>query len=465
MLHSLKIAGLSWAIGLLALSPLAVKADNSDILDSKPAQVEPDNLLYQAILSAKMTLQARVNDELTNPKFKPVVVKSKNTPIPVTLALWQPVADQIVFVNGLKSGRRVTLNDNRNYDIKVKYDNGVNSQYIVAGEPKALVVAVIHPIYLSLGAKTRSQYKLQNTVYVPYHDYLKTAAIIDEGKRFFATKITAVYDEIAALGVKSQAYPDKLLIDVIDPILVKSIIAIEHADNISRTSSQPAEFLDRFFVTLATNRHFSFAYSKSTASARGLAQFIPSTYKLMVKRRPELVLNPNFEQGMTDPYNAIKAEIGYLDDILSHLPQTIKNAGAADDKKLGAYLAASYNGGLARVIKAFEKWGDNWSASRVTLKKFYQQEKNTYLAGVKSLKQQLTGKQITTLEKAKLKQQLKIYKQHATAADQFYNLVNRYALKNETAYYIVKYNLIYDLLKAPNVIYSAALSKPRYAPS
>ncbi len=414
--------------------------------------------LLAAIKLAQTTLQTEVDAQKSNSTYKAVTVTSKKAALPVKLALWQKDTDQLIYLTGKKTSKLVTLDDNKTYTIKIKFDNGVNSQYEVKGEPAAYVVAVIHPIFLSIGTTKKPKFKLENVVYVPYHDYLNIAAIINEGKTYFNDKINAVYSELTSLGVKSHAYPNKLLAEVIDPVLIKSIIAIEHVGAINQDPAAVTQYLNKFYVTLATNRHFSFAYAASTASARGIAQFIPSTYKLIVKSHPELVLNKNFEQGMVDPYNAIKAAVGLLDDNLSKLPQTMKDAAQNDDKKIGAYLAAGYNGGITRVIKAFKQWGEDWANDRTAKRALYKKQEQTYLAQVKQIKKQLAVKKISKAQKTKLELELKTAKAQVQTATQAYQLASRYNLKSETAYYVSKYHKVYDLLTSESQAYVAAAS-------
>ncbi|MBI5733820.1 MAG: transglycosylase SLT domain-containing protein [Candidatus Kerfeldbacteria bacterium] len=419
---------------------------------------EEGTRLFKAIKLAQATLQTEVDTQKSDSTYKAVTVTSKKAALPVKLALWQKDTDQLLYLTGKKTSKLVTLDDNKTYTIKIKLDNGVNSQYEVKGEPAAYVVAVIHPIFQSIGTRKKPKFKLENVVYVPYHDYLNIAAIINEGKTYFNDKINAVYSELTSLGVKSHAYPNKLLAEVIDPVLIKSIIAIEHVGAIKQDSAAVTQYLNKFYVTLATNRHFSFAYAASAASARGIAQFIPSTYKLIVKSHPELVLNKNFEQGMVDPYNAIKAAVGLLDDNLSKLPQTMKDAAQNDDKKIGAYLAAGYNGGITRVIKAFNQWGEDWASDRTAKRTLYKKQEQAYLAQVKQIKKQLAVKKISKAQKTKLELELKTAKAQVQTATRAYQLASRYNLKPETVYYVSKYHKVYDSLASESQAYVAVAS-------
>ena len=65
-------------------------------------------------------------------------------------------------------------------------------------------------------------------------------------------------------------------------------------------------------MKLAANEDSAFDAAISSAGAAGLVQFIPSTYALMVKKRPDLGLIPDFREGMANHRNAVKAQVASL---------------------------------------------------------------------------------------------------------------------------------------------------------
>ncbi|MFZ5390854.1 MAG: transglycosylase SLT domain-containing protein, partial [Patescibacteria group bacterium] len=293
-------------------------SENSTTLPSD--QTESDgSLMLSALRSARQKLQNDLINTNQN-KTKPVFVTSYSSPVEITLALWQEDLNQIIYLTAYKAGKKIQLKEKSDYKIEIIYDNGVNSQYKVSGQPLAYVVAVIHPIYHSVGSARQPLYRLENVVYAPFHNYMVKPAFITAGQDYFENKIKAVYSELRNNGVKSYAYPKELLADTLDPALVKVIIAIEHVSASQLLNNDHYDYLSQFYVTLAANEYASYAYAKSSASARGLVQFIPSTYNSLKKLRPSLTLQPDFVLGMTDPYNAIKAAIGLMDYNLIFIP-------------------------------------------------------------------------------------------------------------------------------------------------
>lgn len=317
--------------------------------------------LLSATERARDSLQNALNAQLADPAYRAPVVRSRNVAVEVVATLWNPDGDQFDTVRLIKQGTKVETVNAPHYKFSVEHDNGVNSIMSVTNRPELYVVAVIHPVFSSIGTSANPRYRLDRAVYVPTSDFLLHPSIVRAGREYLDNKVDAVFEELGALHVRSRAYPERELAEVISPSIVKAIIAIEHVSAATILKGEVDGYLDRFYSILATNEHRAYAYARSTAQARGLVQFIPGTYQSMRRIRPELTLNEDFEQGMMDPYNAIKAEIALLDYNLSVLPSEIRTRYASDEGSLGAYLAAMYNGGEARVRRAIARYGDAWS--------------------------------------------------------------------------------------------------------
>ena len=405
--------------------------------------------LYTAIKVARDNLQTIIDQAELN-QVKPKVVTSYSAVIDAKFALWNKKTNDLKFVDAKKTDKKIISDTDSGLDIKIKFANGVNTQYEVSN-PDWLILAAIHPIYTNKGTAKKPKYQLNNVIYTPYQDYLADPFIVKAGQDFLSQKVEAVIAELKNLRVRSKAYPYQLLTDTIDAALVKSIIAIEHVSAASLLTGNVEDQLSKFYVILATNEHKAYAYSKSSASARGLVQFIPSTYKSVTKIRSDLTLNKNFEQGMIDPYNAIKAQIGLLDINLSALPQVVKDKYSHDYKALGAYLAAVYNGGNTRVNKAVKIWGDEWAKDHKSAKVEYQKQYNTAKAEVSMLNKLLTNKKLTAAEKTKLQLSLKTAKANMAALLNKVNSATAANLKSETIQYVAKYYLVYDYFKKDGV--------------
>ncbi len=318
----------------------------------------PTPTIVLAVQRAHQLLQAAIDADANK---KPKIVTSQNVWVDVTLAVWNAETDEIQLVQAKKNGMSLKLDPAAPDDFKITVakNNGVNSTFAV-DRGERIVVAVRYPIFKNVSVSRRKpRFALHDVVYTPYSDALRTSEMIAWGKDTAHGEIRAAFDALRAASVHSRAFPDQLMSDVIDPKLVESIAIIEHV-GLGGLSDGYDTATDAFYVTLGGNQADAYLYARSPAGALGLVQFIPSTYALMAKRK-DLGLIPNFDQGMADPVNAIKAQIGYLDAILADMPLSVKDLYHVDPTRVDEYLAAAYNTGDGRVRKTIAQWGDAWS--------------------------------------------------------------------------------------------------------
>jgi hypothetical protein len=314
--------------------------------------------MRRAIERAREMLSAKIEKE--RPK-KPPVVSSTDVWVEVTLAVWNAATDEIRLVEVRKNGAKMAVEtEGVDVDISVRKSNGVNSEFVIDDGGENVVVGVQYPIFKEkVVSRKKRQYELHDVVYVPYSPRLHTPEMAEWGRETLRGFVRQAYEELRALGVGSRAYPGRLVSDVVDPRLVEAIAVIEHVSERALLGENGPRVHESVYVILAANQRDAYAYSRSSAGAKGLVQFIPGTYALMAKRK-ELGLIQDFERGMSDPVNAIKASVAYLDAELAGMPPQIKDLYLADPLKAGEFLAAAYNGGGARIRKAIKAWGEAW---------------------------------------------------------------------------------------------------------
>ena len=274
----------------------------------------------------------------------------------VTFAAWNREAGALRYLTARKSGTKLELLAGEAPLPRVTVNNREKSQYAFSGD-REVVVGLIYPV----AVKSGKAYDVTLTYRVPVTKAMYAPEVLAAGSDYLTLRIQDAFDDLRARGVKSVALPDRLLADVVDPYLVKSIVVIEHSSHVDLLSDfEPEREMGDFLVQLGLKGDHAFDGSVSSAGATGLAQFIPSTYKSLVKHRPELGLIPDFKKGMADHLNSLKAEIAYLDECLADMPKDIRASYRVNPEATAAVLAASYNGGSTRVRKALLNWGDAW---------------------------------------------------------------------------------------------------------
>jgi hypothetical protein len=196
-------------------------------------------------------------------------------------------------------------------------------------------------------------------------------------------------------------------------------------------------------VKLAANRDSAFDASISTAGAAGLVQFIPSTYALMVRKRPDLGLIPDFRQGMADHQNAVKAQVAYLDEDLAGM-SAVRELYVRDKAKAAEFLAASYNGGSVRVKRAYTTYGEDWAKSYAKELARAQSDAAALKKRIKTLQKNIdAGKDVKASKAALAKAKAQRDEAVVTIAT-----INRSSLRKETVFYVAKLKKTYAMFTA-----------------
>lgn len=276
----------------------------------------------------------------------------------VTIAVWNPKTDAIRTIDMAKNGTKIKGTDDGVEDVTVTRANGLNSEFRIDSKDGEVVVAIRYPISTEKAiTKKKKVYEVRDVVYTPYSSALHTPEMVAEGKRWLDATVAKVYGDLRTMGVTSRAFKGKLVSDTLDPEFVKAIVLIEHTDE--NALAKNAQFqIDALYVTFAANEGTTFNYSRSAVGALGLVQFMSKTYAAVAKWTP-YKLNPSFEPAMRDPENAIRAEVAYLDYLLSCFSDETVATYATNRDLVHEYVAAAYNGGVTRAYKASVVWEEN----------------------------------------------------------------------------------------------------------
>ncbi len=423
---------------VMVLGPGASDNPGSPTLDGDDEPSVPVvDPLVAAIRRAQAELQARIAAEVAQTGAQ--VVKEKQDWLPITLAIWQRSTDQLRYVDAKMRGTELRLAEEapEDLDVRVLYANGLNSNIAIKDSEDQAVIALRYPILKSLNAK-KTLFTLEDVVYVPYSASVHTAALVDEGERYLDELVRTVFDRLRREQVRSRAYPDRLLADVIDPSLVKAIAAIEHLDE-SSLQKDSDRALERFFVTLGGNQGSAYNYSRSTADALGLVQFIPSTYNRLAERA-EWGLDKNFVRGMTTHENAIRAQTIYLDTLLTEFPETIRAQYLTDPDTTTEYIVAAYNGGSGRVRRAIGTWQQIFNGERTRQLARLQKDYDTAFNKAESLRKKTLAEK-DKKKRASLQSQLDAQRKVYRSLQSQIDALQASLLRKETIGYVQKYRL------------------------
>ncbi len=377
-------------------------------------------------------------------KVKPLAAKSGATA--AALAIWDKKADTVTIYGGTRGAKFFTA-DGGSPVVPIVSVSGSQTAYRDS-DPNTVVVGTVQASLAKVKIKKRTVYKPVFSYYVPYNSDLYSTETLANGSDYLSNLIKDAFSDLDAKQIKSRAFPGQPLTAVIDPYLIKSIAVIEHADGQIYAADNSEDALGRFLVKLALNKEEALNSALSVAGARGMVQFIPSTYKLLVKNRPDLALIPDFAKGMADHQNAIKSEAAYLDMILADLPQSVRDIYVKDKGAAASYIAAGYNGGSARVKKAIRVWGDDWSISHANEYARLAAKAALLKSRIAQIDKKLKLAKTTAAEKKSLKSE-----RAKAVADRAGALADAAIIKNswlvaETAGYVVKLRRVYTMLAA-----------------
>ncbi|MEK6323252.1 MAG: hypothetical protein AABN33_16550 [Acidobacteriota bacterium] len=240
--------------------------------------------------------------------------------------------------------------------LSMRRENGINSDIACIDPPSGKVVAVKYPVSNENNRFGPGDSVIQ-AVYTPYSAEIKTEEVIKKGIDVQNGFIEKAYSRLRDRGVLSRAFAGRRVADVIPKHILRVLLLNEHIDPSEFKSAGIARPLaERVLTVIGTNRDKAYAYSISSAGARGLVQMIPSTYSLLLNRYPAAALKSDFHTAMGDPINAVMAQVLLCDSDW----ESIKARSDIPAERVGPYLAAAYNGGVGRVLSVLSHDQTDW---------------------------------------------------------------------------------------------------------
>ncbi len=306
-----------------------------------------------------------------------------------------------------------------------------------------IIVAVRRPLVDRTKVKRKYTYPVRGySVFTPYAHAFDTPDIVAVGKQLLQGWVDDAYTTLNTKHIHSMAFPSRLISEIIDPALPKSIVAIEHLDRPS-LANRGEQALVPFYTRIALNRTEAYSNDTSSAGARGLAQFMKATYQVVQRRHADVGLPASYEEAMRQTDVSILANILYLDDLLAELPSEARSMFLSDVNVASEYLVAAYNGGPARIARAMEYW-DRVTSGSVEQLNAAKAEGVRLQKALNKAKKQLAAatKKTKATRQATVNALLK--KMEANAAEQ--SRLAKTRLRKETVTYLLKYRLVHDFM-------------------
>lgn len=369
--------------------------------NTKSENTTPTFTIFQKIQEAKILLSKSqpLLFETKNKKQTGELVKKQ-----VALAILNKNTGEIfeqrfwVSENEIKNYKKTgTINIEQipsQTSIDIKWWNSFNTDYAINGHPELVVVAnkYLFPSKYLAGLPEKTNNYYTDIIYVPYSKQLHIPELIEAGKNYLAKSIEQAFAELDANQAKSNYAPKILVTESISKDFIRNIILVEHIDpdGFALANDNGKELSERVLVVIGANQESAYRYTGSPAGASGLAQFIKPTYKNLVAKYPKTLLTKDYNAGMADHINAIKAMVLFFDSHKKELMEKVSRKDIA--KSLGIseeMLAATYNGGPTKVARSINKYGLAWLSAQINLPRkgmVFRQETLYYLKKFQAVK-------------------------------------------------------------------------------
>jgi hypothetical protein len=240
--------------------------------------------------------------------------------------------------------------------LEMRKENGINSDIGCIEPANGRVLAVKYPVD-NEGGRFGAGPAVLEAVYTPYSGEIKNDGIVKRGIEIQNEFVEKAYRRLREREVYSRAFPGQKVVDVIPRQILTVLLMNEHIDPGDFHSEGLARpLVERVLTIIGANRDKAYAYSVSYAGARGLVQMIPSTYNRIAGSYGSAGLMSNFIQGMSDPVNAVMAQVLLCDSDW----RAIKEHADIPSERIGPYLAAAYNGGVGRVLSCLSNDEAEW---------------------------------------------------------------------------------------------------------
>lgn len=242
--------------------------------------------------------------------------------------------------------------------------NGVNTKFTILYPEHHIVLALRRPV--------RHGTTFREVVYTPYSDGLNVPHVWKAGLEYLKGVLDLARNDLIRRQIRPRSCDGFVSSDI-----SVSLAIIEHIDPLKFQSGKytTEKLIQETLVIMGANKKDAYRFSASKAGARGLFQFMPKTYKRMVRLYPEAGLKKDFIQGMEDHENAAKASLLLFDADMRVLNNDRKEQFMKDPPALGRFLASAYNCGSGKTRSAVDRYSENWSArvpaeTQIYLKKF-----------------------------------------------------------------------------------------------
>ena len=191
----------------------------------------------------------------------------------------------------------------KGFVVKKENSNGVNTSFKI-DEPDGYFTLAIKKVI-----RGKSPKKFREVVYTPYSLKLDIPDVSKSGLAYLKELIQYGKKTLRKKGIQSKAIPQVLTADVVPEDIMLALTIIEHIDYLDLNTEPMNKLVMRVLSTISLNRNLAYDYSVSSVGARGLFQFMPSTYQGIRKNYPKASLDVDTVSGLNNEFNGVQAQM------------------------------------------------------------------------------------------------------------------------------------------------------------
>jgi len=257
--------------------------------------------------------------------------------------------------------------------------NGLGTQFRVLEPEHQIVFALKYPIVHEKGTRRLG---IEYFTYLPYHPDVMSQGALSNAAGYVRTVIGTAREDLRQRQVRSKAFPEKLVADILPDSYFERLPFLEQSDYVE-TVINTRGAVQRVLGLLYLNSEKAFTQTVSKAKAIGWVQFTDNTgskgqlgtYSGVRKDFPDAGLVSDFRTGASDHQNSMKAAMLLHDKNLAKLVaefgrEFVEQLLKERPEQAEEILAAMYNGGDKHTIRALHAGASDWAQAQDTKGKF-----------------------------------------------------------------------------------------------
>lgn len=232
--------------------------------------------------------------------------------------------------------------------VKIIRANGVNTPVMITSQNNRPYL----PLLVQYPVERNGRY-IETAYYISTHPGIVTPEVVNAGKLYMRNTLDTAREKLRDYGI----FISPLVTDIAERLAI-----VEHIDHARFWRENHLQLFNEVYALYALNEGQTYRYAVSSAGAGGMVQMIPSTYRIVRGRFPQVPLMADFVEGMRNHPNAAQAMLLYMQMTWNDLISNPTVYQAIQDKIAtpAELMSAGYNSNPAKLPGYIKRGGANW---------------------------------------------------------------------------------------------------------